>query len=98
MSDDRDYAEEAANRADVEREHAEEMSCLDRSMGDAEPCVGAVELRDALSPTGRMFPRCDKHWKQRLDEQQGINERYPDSPMAPAGFDPAYAGESWEDY
>lgn len=59
-------------------------------------CRGTVEYRMALSMTGRSFPRCDKHWQQRLDEQERINERYPDSPFAPAGFDPSYAGESWD--
>ena len=42
--------------------------------------ASTVEYRMALSMTGRSFPRCDKHWQQRLDEQERINERYPDSP------------------
>ena len=51
----------------------------------------------ALSSTGRSFPRCDKHWSDRLDVQDGINSRYPTH--APSDFDPSYAGESWdEDY
>ena len=71
--------------------------CLNR-YGNAEPdeCRGGVEYRMALSGTGRSFPRCDKHWQQRLAEQDRINERYPDSPNPPADFDPAYAGESWD--
>jgi hypothetical protein len=68
--------------------------CLDRYLGD---CAGAVEYRMALSGTGRSFPRCDKHWSDRLDVQDGINRRYPDSPFPPSDFDPTYAGESWED-
>lgn len=67
--------------------------CLD---GPAD-CKGAVKYRYALSGTGRSFPRCDKHWSDRLDVQRGIDRRYPDSPFAPAGFDPSYAGESWDD-
>lgn len=58
---------------------------------------GEVEYRMALSGTGRSYLRCDKHWSERLDVQEGINRRYPDSPMAPADFDPDYAGERWDD-
>lgn len=57
---------------------------------------GPVEYRMPLSGTGKSFPRCESHWFARLDRQQGINERYPDSPMAPSDFDPTYAGESWD--
>jgi len=50
-----------------------------------------------LSGTGKAFPRCDKHWEQRLDKQEDINRRYPVN--APQDFDPSYAGEHWdEDY
>jgi len=70
------------------------MECLDRRKGD---CEGAVQYRLPLSPTGRAFPRCDKHWGERLDEQERINERYPDSPIPPADFDPLYAGERWDE-
>lgn len=60
-------------------------------------CGGAVEYRLPLSGTGKSFPRCDTHWFERLEVQQGINRRYPDSPMAPSDFDPYYAGERWAD-
>lgn len=70
--------------------------CLDFHHGN---CEGAVEYRFPLSGSGKSFARCDKHWDERLDIQEGINRRYPDSPFAPADFDPTYAGESWdEDY
>jgi hypothetical protein len=59
-------------------------------------CQGEVEYRLPLSGTGRSFPRCDKHWSERLDAQRGIDERYPDSPFPPSDFDPSYAGESWD--
>jgi len=62
-----------------------------------EGCEGAVEYRMPLSGTGKAFPRCDKHWEQRLDKQEDINRRYPVN--APQDFDPSYAGEHWdEDY
>ncbi len=68
--------------------------CLDRDA--AIPCHGPVEYRMALSGTGRSFPRCDGHWSERLDAQQRIGRDYPDSPIAPAWFDPANAGERWD--
>jgi hypothetical protein len=67
--------------------------CLDFHLGN---CAGEVEYRMPLSGTGRSFARCDLHWSERLDAQDRINRRYPDSPFAPAGFDPTYAGESWD--
>lgn len=69
------------------------MKCLNEFEGD---CAGAVELRSPLSGTGRSFPRCDKHWSDRLDREEETRRAYPDSPIAPAWFDPTYAGESWD--
>ena len=68
--------------------------CLDGGI-DANPCEGEVEFRMALSSTGRSFPRCEKHWAERLKTQDEINQRYPTLP--PSDFDPAYAGESWDE-
>jgi hypothetical protein len=68
----------------------ETPECLDARNGD---CAGTVEYRTPLSGTGKSFPRCDEHWGQRLDVQEGINARYPTH--APSDFDPSYAGESW---
>lgn len=75
----------------------EPIKCLDRH---DEQCTGTVEMREPLSGTGLPYPRCDAHWDKRLKKQQEINERYaPTSDVPPAGFDPTYAGESWdEDY
>ena len=72
-----------------------ELQCLEHGP----KCMGAVEYRMPLSSTGRAFPRCDFHWDKRLDEQERINRHYPDSPVPPAWFDAANAGEHWdEDY
>jgi hypothetical protein len=68
--------------------------CLEEYQGG---CAGPVEYRHALSSTGHSFPRCDHHWSLRLDTQARIRRRYPDSPIPPAGFDPSYAGETWDD-
>lgn len=75
--------------------HDEVLECLDDFDGKQTECGGEVSYRMPLSGTGRSFPRCDKHWSERLDTQQGINERYPQLP--PSDFDPAYAGESWDE-
>jgi hypothetical protein len=77
--------------------HGADLKCLDASgdfLNDQE-CSGTIEYRTPLSATGRSFPRCAKHWTERLDVQEGINRRYPTH--APSDFDPAYAGESWEE-
>lgn len=69
------------------------LACLD---ADAK-CSGTVEFRHALSPTGKAYPRCEFHWNARLAVQERIDNRYPDSPVPPAGFDPSIAGESWDE-
>jgi hypothetical protein len=70
--------------------------CLD-DYGEGS-CSGPVEYRTALSATGRAFPRCEKHWGERLDEQDRISARY-GGVAAPRDFDPTYVGERWdEDY
>lgn len=75
---------------------SEQPECLDRHKGG---CSGAVEFRMALSPSGRAFPRCDKHWSDRLDEEERITERvgHWQSDVAPSWLDPAAAGERWDD-
>lgn len=69
-----------------------DLECLDSYQGE---CRGDVEYRFALSATGKSFPRCDEHWAERLDVQEGINRRYPTH--TPSDFDPGYAGESWDE-
>lgn len=74
----------------------DQLECLDHF--DDDPCEGKVEYRHPLSGTGTPFPRCEKHWEERLERQAEINRRYaPDSDVAPVGFDPTYAGERWDD-
>lgn len=80
-----------------DEEEDEPLVCLDDHDEDGRHCSGPVEYRMALSGTGRSFPRCEKHWGLRLEEQDRINERYPDSPLPPSDFDPTYAGERWDE-
>lgn len=50
----------------------ENLDCLDHS----DACKGVVELRPAMSPTGRWFPRCEEHFDRRLREQERIVRTY----------------------
>jgi hypothetical protein len=72
-----------------------ELECLDGPEG----CSGEVEYRTALSPSGRSFPRCERHWSERLDEDERQRERLGDwrSDVAPAWLDPLAAGERWDE-
>jgi hypothetical protein len=51
----------------------------------------------SLTGTGTSIPRCDAHWDERLRQDERIRNDYPDSPIAPSWFDPADAGERWDD-
>ncbi len=72
-----------------------DAECIDAYVGT---CTGPVELREALSASGRPFPRCDRHWARRLEREDELQRRYPPSP--PADWSPMDAGEAWdeEDY
>lgn len=70
----------------------EQLECLDGPEG----CNGDVAYRMPLSGTGRSFPRCEKHWDERLERQEEINRKY-GGDVPPRDFDPAYAGERWDE-
>ena len=62
-------------------------------------CAGPVVYRLSPNGTGMRIPRCERHEDEVEERRAEIAERYPDSPFAPSWFDPAYAGERWdEDY
>lgn len=72
--------------------------CLDTAQGD---CQGETYPRPALSGSGLMYVRCDKHFEDyfqrvgpKVDETR---RRYPDSDIPPSWFDPSLAGERWND-
>ena len=61
-------------------------------------CKGPVEWCSA--PSGSSIVRCEFHNNKRWDEYQNDRSsvaRYADSDCAPSWFDPAYAGEHWDD-
>lgn len=68
------------------------LACLD--CGTTE----GVEIRTTPDRTdGRGFPRCESCFEKRLEESKRILELTSATP--PSWFDPAYAGERWdEDY
>lgn len=63
-----------------------EIECLDRHAGD---CAGAVEYRLPMSPSGRSFARCDRHFEQRWETQERLARDY-DVPLYYYGDDRAY--------
>jgi hypothetical protein len=69
--------------------------CLDRHL---EECEG--DLHTGPSASGlTMITRCVKHWAEAEERQARIDRDYPDSATPPGWFDPADAGEYWdEDY
>jgi hypothetical protein len=73
----------------------EDLACIQDHTGE---CDGPVEYRMPLSPTGVSYPRCEKHWEDRLELEDGLRERYPEQP--PEDWSHYDAGEYWseEDY
>ncbi len=71
-----------------------DLVCQEHRQG----CNGPVEMRLHSFNDWKSFPRCEFHWEQRLEEQERINRLYaPNSDVPPIGFDPAAAGEVWDD-
>lgn len=68
----------------------------DECLNFSEHCVGPVEYH-AVGSSLKAWPRCDFHAEQREDQYENSLERYADSDIAPDWFDPADAGERWED-
>lgn len=69
------------------------QDCLE-FMNHTALCSGRVEFRMSLSGS-RNYPRCGAHWSARLAREEETRRRYP--VLQPAGFDPADAGERWDD-
>ena len=67
--------------------------CLDYRGDDS--CSGEVEYHSIDPGRTRAFPRCAKHWLDRLDQYENSLEKYATSDVPPSWFDPTYAGETW---
>ncbi len=69
----------------------EPLECLEDHDGK---CQGEVNWHTTGSRL-KAFPRCDWHQERRLDNYENSMEKYADSDVPPAWFDPTYAGETW---
>lgn len=69
------------------------QECL-RAYEDGKNCRGEVTGRQA---TTTVIWECDYHMTKSLQRNREIQERYPDSSVAPSWFDPDDAGEYWDD-
>lgn len=72
----------------------EPLACLDAG-ADPSGCSGQVEPRWPMSPSGRWFPRCERHFELRLAEQARISASY-GVPMFYDGGEPDYEDEDGE--
>lgn len=68
------------------------MDCMETHKGN---CAGPVELR-LRSSDWKEFPRCDAHAEAWFAEQERIQRTYGGA-SAPSDFDPAFAGERWDE-
>jgi hypothetical protein len=74
-------------------QEGESLECLDEG-GPYGACSGEVEYRERISD-GKTFPRCEGHAEAWYERQAENARRYP--VLAPSDFDPAYAGERWDE-
>ena len=72
-----------------------EVRCLDDR--DEDECVGPVAQHYNGDPDGKTWPRCSLHQNKREEREANSIERYANSDIAPRWFDPADAGERWDD-
>lgn len=72
----------------------EPLRCLDdRNDGTCQGTVYYFTL-DGL----QSWPRCSKHFDERMERRENSIEKYANSDIAPSWFDPSAAGESWDEY
>lgn len=81
--------------AEIDRIEIEAPHDADECLEYGDDCEGPVDLYTVGRAT-RAFPRCRRHIERRWESYENSIERYADSDVPPAWFDPSYAGESWD--
>lgn len=71
-----------------------DVECMESHTGQ---CSGKVQYHSVDPGRAKAWPRCQKHWSERLRRREGSLERYEHSDVAPSWFDPTAAGERWDD-
>ena len=72
------------------------LECLEDGDDPEDQCLGEVAYRS--TGHGRAFPRCERHWDERLKREEKIIDKYnPFGSFPPLGFDLGDAGERWEE-
>ncbi|QCX75725.1 hypothetical protein C9F11_10225 [Streptomyces sp. YIM 121038] len=69
--------------------------CIDSGSGHA--CEGPVTGQPSHAGTGTIIYHCEAGHRAADEHARQVQERYPDSPVPPPGFDPTYAGERWNE-
>jgi hypothetical protein len=94
----RDEASEILARNPSVEDYNEAYEIAERMFAEClnenDECEGLVEYHSTGSSM-KSWPRCDFHQAKREDAYENSMEKYADSDVAPAWFDPTYAGESW---
>lgn len=72
------------------------VRCLDFRPGTSS-CYGIVGYHWNGDPAGKTWPRCEQHQRAREEARENSVEKYANSDVAPSWFDPADAGERWDD-
>lgn len=74
------------------------IECL-RATHDSKNCMGEITARATDATANEEEPllvwECRWHMEQSRKRDEELRERYPDSDVPPAWFDPTIAGEEW---
>ncbi|MEU7146980.1 hypothetical protein AB0B15_02910 [Streptomyces sp. NPDC045456] len=71
-------------------------ACLDRNT-EGHVCDGLVRGRPSIAGTGTLIYRCPAGHAASARYKLEVLRKYPDTDTAPKWFDPAYAGERWNE-
>lgn len=85
------------DREDIHHATVDAYYDADECLDYGPDCSGRVDDWWSGGTTGRTWPRCDYHGQARLNRYENSSERWADSDCPPDWYDPAYAGERWDD-